>query len=788
MLKKKITSCLLAAALAVSSLGLAVSAAGDETPATRGQVADMVLRAADDYTEGLERSDIIKGYGDGDTMDDKSITRAESFVMISRAFGALPAPAGHMARVSLTDVQYTDIPDWAEAEVKNLVQAGVLVGDGESSLASEEPVTAEQVDTIVRRIYSLLGKNKKDDFYASVNREWLNQSVIKPGDVSTGTFMELQNQVDDRVSGIIQEIVQKTNGRSEKEEKVADFYQAAADMEARNKAGAAPLKPYLERIDAAADAGDLDGLLAADEYFGAQTGSRLLLDFAVSENAKDSTAYALYFGTYGPKLPKEAYADADKTAIYKRYLTNLLTYAGEAEDAAQKQADLVIALETDIANNKLTVQEQYDVDKTFNPYTVEELQELVANADVRALIAEAGYAVPEDFVVVTDVKAAETFCKYLNTEHTETLRAVMKAGAVQGMMGALDQKAVDIANQFSQEYYGMDGAKSSEELASQATQGTMSDYLESLYVEKYFPPEAKADVEAMLQEFIGIYEERIGQLDWMSSTTKEKARLKLETMKVKVGYPEQRDSALDNAEIRNTGDGGSYLENILSIARENRKQNIEKQGTPVDKTAWITSAITVNAFYNPSANEIIFPAAILQAPFYDISAAREENLGGIGIVIAHEITHAFDNNGAKYDENGNAADWWTAEDYAQFNALCGKVAAYYDGAEAAPGLCTNGAQTLSENIADLGGISCAVTAMERLEAPDYDRFFQNIMRCWTASYTRPYLEMLTQLDVHSPEKIRANRMAASQDVFYETYGIEEGDGMYAAPEDRAKIW
>lgn len=788
MLKKKITGCILAAALAVSSLGMAVYAAGDEAPVTRGQVADMMLRAADDYTEGLERADIIKGYGDGDTMDDKSITRAESFVMISRAFGALPAPEGHLARVSLTDVQYTDVPDWAEAEVKNLIQAGVLVGDGENSLASEEPVTAEQVDVIVRRIYSLLGKNKKDDFYAGVNREWLNRSVIKPGDVSAGTLMELQNRVDDQISEIIQEIVQKTTGRSEKEQKVADFYQAAADMEARNKAGAAPLKPYLERIDAAADAGDLDGLLAADGYFGTRAGSRLLLDFAVSENAKDSTAYALYFGTYGAKLPKEAYADADKTAIYKRYLTNLLTYAGEAEDAAQKQADLVIALETDIANNKLTAQEQYDVDKTFNPYTVEELQAMLPNADVRALIEEVGYAVPKDFVVVTDVKAAETFCKYLNEEYIETLRAVMKAGAVQGMMGALDQKAIDIAYQFSQEYYGMDGAKSSEELASQATQGTMSDYLESLYVERYFSPEAKADVEAMLKEFIGIYEERINQLDWMSSATKEKAKLKLDTMKVKVGYPEQRDSALDAAEIKNTGDGGSYLENVLSIARENRKQNIEKQGTPVDKSEWITSAITVNAFYNPSANEIIFPAAILQAPFYDINASREENLGGIGIVIAHEITHAFDNNGAKYDENGNAADWWTAEDYAQFNALCGKVVAYYDGAEAAPGLCANGAQTLSENIADLGGISCAVTAMERLEDPDYDRFFQNSMRCWAASYTRPYLETLIQLDVHSPEKIRANRMAASQDVFYETYGIEEGDGMYVAPEDRAKIW
>ena len=247
---------------------------------------------------------------------------------------------------------------------------------------------------------------------------------------------------------------------------------------------------------------------------------------------------------------------------------------------------------------------------------------------------------------------------------------------------------------------GVSGSYTPEERAALTLQSIMPDYIGEIYAEKYFTEEAKQDVEKMVRDIIDVYRTRIQNLTWMSETTKERAIKKLDTMGVKIGYPDKWESAIDHAEIKSTQDGGSYFTNMLSIVAAQKAETIALQNQPVDRTQWIMYPFTVNACYSATQNDITFPAAILQAPMYDVNAPYEQNLGGIGYIIAHEITHAFDNNGAKFDENGNAADWWTQEDYEAFHQLCDEMIAFYDGQEGVPGIPMNGTLTLSENVAD----------------------------------------------------------------------------------------
>lgn len=292
----------------------------------------------------------------------------------------------------------------------------------------------------------------------------------------------------------------------------------------------------------------------------------------------------------------------------------------------------------------------------------------------------------------------------------------------------------------------------------------------------------------MVRDILSVYKDRINALTWMSDVTKAKAIRKLETMTLQIGYPDTWEDTLKDAPILSVAEGGSFFQNTVEIGQAYQRKQVQDQQGSVDKTQWLMTPDTVNACYVLVFNSILFPAAILQPPFYDPDASYEKNLGGIGYVIAHEITHAFDNNGAKYDENGNAADWWTQEDKAAFRTLCQQVVALYDGKECAPGITCNGALTLSENIADLGAIACITELAGRQETPDYQALYTAASQIWCTSRTREMKQYLAQNDVHGPEKLRGGLVFAQFEEFYDAFGIREGDGMYLAPADRVTIW
>ena len=753
--------------------------------ATRGEVADMLLSAADDYNPNVQRSDIIKGYGgDGELHEDWNINRAEALVMLSRAFGELPALSGHNARVALKSGSFGDIPDWAKPELQPVLDSGIAAGTAEGTFSPYDDVTKEQMELFIKRAYALFGTNEKDDFYAAVNKDALDKLELKPGRTMAGTLYDLQDSSMEEVNAIIKETIENGGKQGSKEQKISDFYKNILDTKSRNEIGVSPIKPYLndiESVKTVKELADVQTKLIKNLYMAPFTA------FSVTTDFKDNTKYVMCFGAAEPYLTKDFYLNGtgEQKTSYLKYLKSVMKIA--EENISDKQIEQYYDFEKTLAEKKLNPEEGNNIDKIYNVYTFDEIQSLFPNIDLNDVISCQGLK-KDDKILVMDEELTKEFARLFTDENVETLKTAAKLSVILNYGGALNTEFIDAANTFNQEYLGISGTYSDEELAAMNVASVMPDYIGEIYAEKYFTEEAKQNVLKMVNDIVSVYKERINNLDWMSSKTKEKAINKLDKMGIKIGYPDKWDSYLDNAEIKSKTDGGSYFENILAIGGASMKYISELQGTAPDKTKWAMYPYTVNACYSATSNDITFPAAILQPPMYDINASYEENLGAIGYVIAHEITHAFDNNGAKFDENGNASDWWTAEDYAEFEKRCEKTVYFYDRQEGIPGVPMNGRQTLSENVSDQGAVQCITEIVSRLENPDYKKLYRSMAKSWASTKTREFAKYAAGIDVHSEDKLRVNRVVVNCDEFYEAFGITEKDGMWVDPAERVKIW
>lgn len=779
---KRMLAGMLAAGLMLGS----VPSAG-AVGATRGEVAQMVLQAADDYNPGVSLKDILQGDEKGDLREGEPATRAEALVMLQRAFGDLPAPVGDNARNAIPAGDFTDIPFWAKDALADVFEAGIVAGTSETTFDAGSPVTAEQMQRFIGRVYALEGSNPKDDFYAAVNKEALDSSVIPEGQMNSGTLYDMMND-DSRVSGIIEEAAKEKHQKGSPEQKIGDFYNNILDWDARNAAGITPVKPYLEAIDGAQT---LDEVLAVADRMKRELYQAGLRTFGLTIDAKDSNRYIVTFSSIAPSLSKDIYekdGGKEKDAFLK-YLKALLVLGGYAEEDAERQAKLYWEADRVLAAAKLEQQDYGNVEKIYNIFTFSELKEMFPKAGLDSAYAISGLAESSQ-ILVSDVGLLKAAAPYFSEEHVDYLKTRLRIELLAGFGGTLNREFQDAAETYQQELLGTSGSVTDEYRASQIVQQQFGAEIGRVYAEKYFSPEAKADVEEMVHEFLEIYEQRIRGLDWMSEATKEKAVEKLHSMSIKVGYPDDDDwdDSMDAVDIKSVAEGGSYFANMVEIARVTREYLIDMQGKPVDKSIWAMNVYTVNACYIAQFNEIVFPAGILRAPMYDVNNTREQNLGGIGYIIAHEITHAFDNNGAKFGKDGNAEDWWTAEDYAAFQKLCSRVVAHYDGAEGSNGVACKGELTLSENIADLGAAACVTEAAKRMENPDFKQLFETMARSWESTATRSTRQYVAQVDVHAPDKLRVNRVLVNLPEFYEAFDIGPGDGMYVAPEDRVLIW
>lgn len=784
MKAKQILASALAAAALLASLPAAL-AADSEIPAARGAVCAALVAAADDYNPGVTAADVMHGDPDGNLRENDPVTRAEALVMLQRAFGGLPAPQGDNARKGYPASNFTDVPAWAQEELADVFAAGIVAGTSSTTFSPDENVTMEQLDKFIHRTYTLFGSNLKDDFYASVNKDWLDSSVIPAGQSSTGTLYEKMYDTEP-LNTLIERTV--ANPVGEDAQRIAALYTNILDWDARNTAGIEPIRPYLEAAEAAQS---VDEVMAVKKQIAKNLAGNALVGFTLSADAKDSTRYTVGFAAFSPSLSKDVYANGgSQKDAYLTYIQTLFEIGGADEASAAADAQRIWEMEKELSTHALDRQDYGNVDKTYNVYTMDELKALYPTLDLDDIYAQSGLARSDDQIVVSDVGLLEASPKYFTEEHLADLKAYLRLTILAGYGGMLSQDFQDASDAYQEAFLGISGTLSDEAMATQLVQQYLSDELGRLYAAEYFSEEAKADVEDMVYDFIDIYEDRIRSLDWMSDATKAKAIEKLGALGVKVGYPDEGkwNDYFKGVTLKTADEGGSYFDNVITLLKAQQQMLIEWQGQPVNKDLWPMAAYTVNACYVPSSNEIVFPAGILQAPLYDVNASREENLGGIGYVIAHEITHAFDNNGAKYDKNGNAADWWTAEDYAAFQQLCDEVTAFYDGVEAAPGITCSGALTLSENIADLGAAQCILEAAQRETNPDLEAMFRAMANTWCSTMPRETAAYYTTVDVHAPDKLRANRVLQTLDAFYTTFGITEGDGMWIAPEDRVAIW
>lgn len=444
----------------------------------------------------------------------------------------------------------------------------------------------------------------------------------------------------------------------------------------------------------------------------------------------------------------------------------------------------MIALDAQLAKYVLSNEESAEYTKLYHPYEWADFTALAPELPLDAIFTEILGQVPDKVIVPEERFWKEFAASYYSEENWEALHAEMKLAAAASWTSYLTEEIRVLAGQYGRFVSGIPQAQAKEKAAMKLAQAPYSQALGLWYAGQKFSPEAKADVEKKVATMIEVYKSRLETADWLDQSTREKAIVKLNVITPHIGYPEKLPDTYAKKII---DENASLVENAQNLAKISIAHSWSQWNQPVDRSEWHMPAHLVNAYYDPQQNQIVFPAAILQAPFYSLDQTSSENYGGIGAVIAHEISHAFDSNGASFDEHGSLNNWWKPEDYEAFQARTQRVIEQFDGQDSY-GAKVNGKLTVSENIADLGGIAAALEAAK--QEPDFsaEEFFTNFARIWRMKARTEYMQMLASVDVHAPGKLRTNVQLPNFAEFHETFGVKEGDGMWRKPEDRVIIW
>ncbi|PJJ29379.1 M13 family metallopeptidase [Lacrimispora celerecrescens] len=629
----------------------------------------------------------------------------------------------------------------------------------------------------------------EDDYYDYVDQQILDQVEIPKDSSGWSYFYQLEKDSYDVLEGVLEDAVKnrKQAKPGSLEQKIADLYLTALDMKGREKAGFGQLKPYLDKLR---NASDIDEYLKAVGNIYGDLGVNSILTVQWMEDMKDSSRYALYVDGADLGPGKETLEDKTQAKLmdqYQDYIRSTLEYTGMSRVEAEKAAADLMALQKDLAAGALPLSQQNDPDIIYNPYSMKDIKGLLPEGAADSYLSSAGLT-DVDTLIVTQKTQMEKIGKYLTNNHLPVLKNYSIFCLVNDFAPYLTPEIRDNYQDWNNTQNGIKERKTDQKLASERTQNMLGFEFGRLYVEKRFSKEDKTAIEEMVRHILENYKKQIMGLDWMGEETKSAAIKKLDNMTLKIGYPDKWPNDYVKATITPVEKGGNLINNVISLTKAQNAVNREKVRKPVDKAEWGMTPQTVNAYYNPTGNEIVFPAAILQAPFYDADKDYASNLGGIGTVIAHEVSHAFDSSGSLYDENGNYHVWWTNEDRAKFRQLADQVVAYYEGQEGYKGRHVNGTQTLNENIADLGSMAC-ITSIVGDDAESLKLVFEQFATIWAAKYTPESMIRRLNTDVHSPAKVRVNAVLSATDAFYKAYPeIKEGDAMYVAPQKRVKIW
>ncbi len=632
-----------------------------------------------------------------------------------------------------------------------------------------------------------------DDFFRYVNGKWYDSVSIPASQAGVGAYMFMNFPQRIRLQGILDSVSKSSNPKGSIAQKVGDFYASGMDTVTIEKRGFTPIKPLLAKIEAINDLPSLMHFVVNEE----KAGNSSIIAFGVSPDQKNSSMNIAEIYQTGIGLPDRDYyfkSDSSTVAIqkaYKKYLTALFQQTGSNANEAKKNADLVYDIDKQLAVSHKTKVELRDVQANYNKTAVTALVKKHSNIDWTTFLKKLG--AQTDSINVSQPAYYDALNKLLKTIPISNWKIYLKANSLERYADDLSKPFVDASFEYTKVLSGQAVQKSRGEKMANVVDSYLGEALGELYVKKYFSEDAKKRMLILVNNLQKAYAKRIDKLNWMSPITKQKAKEKLFAITKKIGYPDKwRDYS--NLQIaRNT-----YFENMVSASADAYQFQLGKLGKPVDKSEWYTTPPTVTAYNNPTANEIVFPAGILQAPYFDNNADDALNYGGIGMVIGHEITHTFDDQGAQYDKEGNLKDWWTKEDYAQFKSRIQQVINLYNTYTVLGDLHINGAMTVGENTADIAGIAVAYDAFKMTQqgkgnekidgfTPD-QRFFISIAKIWRVKMKDEFLRLWINNNPHSPPNWRVNGPLMNTTPFYEAFNVKAGDKMFLPEKDRITIW
>ncbi len=674
----------------------------------------------------------------------------------------------------------------------------VLIAAVPAALACLPLFAAEPARPVPPRFsasYMDASADPRSDFARYAFGAWQKANPVPPDKARWGSFNELEQFNQLALKGILEAVAARPYKPGSVEQKVGDFFKSAMDTAAVDSAGLKPVEADLARIAAIASTAELARVLAALHDSGVGGFFRV----RVEADEKNSEINALYAYQGGMSLPSKGYyfdGQFEKFRVaFVEHVAKMLALAGDAPETAAAGARTVLDLEKALAANAKTPAELRDALANYNKMPTADLAGKLPVFPFARYLADRGIAGPAAAdIIVGQPKFFEGLQRQLSERPLADWKIYLR-------YHALRAAAPYLAAPFEAEHFrfystvlrGTPEMEPRWQRAARVIDGSIGEALGQLYVERYYPPEAKARMDEMIRNTTAVMRDRLQKLEWMTEPTRKKALAKFDRFFAKIGYPAKwRDYS--SVAIR----PGGFLANVRAATEFEVRRRLSQLGRPVDKAEWRMSPPTVNAYFDPTANNINFPAGILQPPFFDFSLDDAVNYGGIGAVIGHEITHGFDDQGRHYDAEGNLADWWTPEDAARFQARAKKVVEQFGGYEPLPGVKVNGELTLGENIADLGGVSLAYEALERSLAgkekklidgltPE-QRFFLSWAQVWRTNMRENALRQQLAVDPHSPGNVRAIGPLVSFQPFYDAFGIREGDPMWRKPEDRSKVW
>ncbi|VWL85811.1 M13 family metallopeptidase [Oceanivirga miroungae] len=622
----------------------------------------------------------------------------------------------------------------------------------------------------------------KEDFYMAVNGKWLETAVIPADRPTAGGFNDLVIKTEDT---LINEFNEKLTYEDEMMNEFIKFYNYTKDFSKRDAEGVKGLEKYVNKLEELKDFKDYKKILREWDV----KGFSLPFHLSISPDMKDAVNNALYLDVPKIILPDKTYyekSNPKKDALLNKYremAKNILKMYGYSEDKIEKLVEDTIKFDELLQVDMKNSTELADYTKSYNKKLLYEVEKYAKTISFKDLFNELFGYEPE-FVIVTEPKFFEGFSEILKEENFEILKSWSIVKLILSMTSSLTNEMRIEGGAYGRFLSGVEKEKSVEKYAYYYATAMYQDVVSVYYGRKYFGEKAKEDVREMVVSMIDVYKDRLKENKWLDKKTSLNAIKKLEAFSILVGYPDKYDSIYIKLRYDETK---TFFENVIEFDRILGEHHLLDLAKPVDKTKWHMPSNMVNAYYDPTGNLICFPAAILQAPFYSIEQSKSSNYGGIGAVIGHEISHAFDNNGALFDEKGNINNWWTEEDFKVFDEKAKKMIEQFDGIKFGSSS-VNGTLTVSENIADAGGLSCSLEALKRSKDFDVKEFFINFARIWCMKAREEYIDLLLSIDVHAPARLRANEQPKNLDEFYEAFDIKEGDKMFMPKEKRVNIW